>query len=1155
MEIRHSSVVLRRAQTLFNEGRIGSMSDEQLLERFAERRVHASDAAEAAEVAFEVLVLRHGPMVLGVCRRVLRDPHEAEDAFQATFLILARQAGSIRKGEVLGGWLRKVAHRVAARARALSARRAAIEPIHPVLSPEEPGTIVERQDLRTAVLDEVQLLPEKYRQAVQLCYIEGQTHDEAARRLDWPIGTVHTRLAWARDRLRARLTHRGLVLQAGVIGTSLVSSDASAGVPAALVKSTVEAAAGRAVGDSVISLTEGILRALLMSKIKLVIFITLATGSLAGVLLPFTRAQVGKSGAAGQSDVPRPGNPPVDAQKVPARPAARAVGTVFFRVVDQKSKLPLPRVILKVWVDGKVTRQRTTDESGRMVIPLPEKEFERMTVTASRDGLVPKRVYLRHFSGETEIPRHYTLTMDRATSIGGVVRDEQGRPIEGATVSLYNYAPNDRGREALDLDGVTARTDAQGRWHLDLFAASFDLGYLQFSYAHAEFLSLIAASNIQPREEPEQLRKRSVVTILRKGITITGRVLDRDGHPIIGASVQLGDHPWLPRTKTEADGKFRIGNAPAGKLFVTAQAPNHSPEMKSVDIDAGISPVEFRLDQGRTISGRVIDTQGRPVAGAFVAAYYWRGHQTADWRAETDAEGRFHWDCAPSDTISLGVSKPGYDFVEQTFQPSDKEHVVTLRAILRLRGTVTDAETGGPLETFTLIPGTEIGPNNTLWHTDFTRIHHGGAYEISFGFLGSQPHRVRIEARGFLPILSPAHKNDVGDQVFDFRLRKGEWIEGMVRGPDGGPLAGAEVIVATAQGISIGGGKSYQREYHPHLLTGPDGLFSFSPPAEPFRLIALHDRGYAEASARQLAEAPGLTVEPWGRIEGTLRAGGKPLSHETVVAFLDEERDEPAQIRIQNESRAQTDEQGRFVINRVAPGEARVLWQRENRALRQTPDRYYQPVFVDVSAGQTVHMDLMIEGGRPLLGRVVTPGDGGRPLDLAASKASLYPKAPEVPYPAGLAEGDRREWLHHWRFTDAARNFRHWKRGIGHGVNLQPDGSFRIDEVQPGTYELNIRVKGFDPLTRDVTVPKPATGQAGSPSRPRRHRGPETHGNVANWPLSLVSYLAKQLTPSPRCSIHSDRPAQPPRAGRAGWSVRPRSPGRAHVLCAGFRSW
>ena len=212
---------------------------------------------DAAEAAFEVLVLRHGPMVLGVCRRVLRDPHEVEDAFQATFLILARRAGSIRKREVLGGWLCKVAHRVAARARALSVRRGALEPIRArLIGSTSPDDRRNATTCATAVLDEVQLLPEKYRLPVQLCYIEGQTHDEAARRLAWPVGTVRTRLAWARDRLRDRLSRRGLALPAGFIGTSLVSLKASAGVPAPLVKATVEAAAGRAVGAAAISLAQ-----------------------------------------------------------------------------------------------------------------------------------------------------------------------------------------------------------------------------------------------------------------------------------------------------------------------------------------------------------------------------------------------------------------------------------------------------------------------------------------------------------------------------------------------------------------------------------------------------------------------------------------------------------------------------------------------------------------------------------------------------------------------------------------------------------------------------------------------------------------------------------------------------------------------------------
>ncbi len=183
MAARQSGIVVGQIRMLFNQGRIGTMSDEQLLEQFTVRRAEADEASEAANCAFEAIVLRHGPMVLAVCRRVLRDPHDVEDAFQATFLILARRAGSIRNPNVLGGWLRKVAHRVAARAKAVSVRTLALDANQPVSSADGPGTIAERDDLRIAVLDEVELLPEKYRLPVQLCYIEGQTHDEAARQL------------------------------------------------------------------------------------------------------------------------------------------------------------------------------------------------------------------------------------------------------------------------------------------------------------------------------------------------------------------------------------------------------------------------------------------------------------------------------------------------------------------------------------------------------------------------------------------------------------------------------------------------------------------------------------------------------------------------------------------------------------------------------------------------------------------------------------------------------------------------------------------------------------------------------------------------------------------------------------------------------------
>ena len=175
-------------------------TDSQLLDDFVRERDHG---------AFGGLVSRHGPAVLQVCRGVLQDPHEAEDAFQATFLVLVRRAPQIKHPERLGGWLRGVAYRTAVRVRCRTARRRAFERSRAemVRFDDFPQEIA--PDVRQMIRDELDRLPDAYRQAVQLCYLEGLTHQEAARRLGWPLGTVKIRLVRGRRLLRERLDRRG----------------------------------------------------------------------------------------------------------------------------------------------------------------------------------------------------------------------------------------------------------------------------------------------------------------------------------------------------------------------------------------------------------------------------------------------------------------------------------------------------------------------------------------------------------------------------------------------------------------------------------------------------------------------------------------------------------------------------------------------------------------------------------------------------------------------------------------------------------------------------------------------------------------------------------------------------------------------------------
>jgi RNA polymerase sigma factor (sigma-70 family) len=261
-------------------GTDAGMSDGQLLSCFISRR---------DEAAFAARVRRHGPMVWGVCRRVLGSHHDAEDAFQATFLVLFRKAASISSRSLLANYLYGVAHRTALKARAAAVRRQMRERQvkdmpEPVARPQELAP-----DAEPLLDEELSRLPDKYRVPIVLCDLEGKTRREAARQLGWPEGTVAGRLARGRTLLAKQMSHRGVTLSGGALAVLLAREAAAARVPAAVTFATVKAAGlfatGKAAAPGVLSaevesLTQGVLKAMLMTKIKTALGVCLAVGFL-----------------------------------------------------------------------------------------------------------------------------------------------------------------------------------------------------------------------------------------------------------------------------------------------------------------------------------------------------------------------------------------------------------------------------------------------------------------------------------------------------------------------------------------------------------------------------------------------------------------------------------------------------------------------------------------------------------------------------------------------------------------------------------------------------------------------------------------------------------------------------------------------------------
>ena len=253
-----SDRVLRQVHRLFNFGAVGTMSDAQLLDRFVSRR------DEAAEAAFEELVIRHGPMVLRVCRSVLHDAHDAEDAFQAVFLVLANRARSIRRSGSVASWLFGVAQRVATRGKRSAARRHALDQL--VAERTSESYLPAENDPDWEILhEEIDGLPERLRAPIVLCYLQGLTYAAAAHQLGLSEMAIRGRLARARERLRQRLTRRGVTVPAGLLVAG-AAGQAQAAIPVTLIHSTIRIALGFMAGNTAAILARGVLNSMLLDQ-------------------------------------------------------------------------------------------------------------------------------------------------------------------------------------------------------------------------------------------------------------------------------------------------------------------------------------------------------------------------------------------------------------------------------------------------------------------------------------------------------------------------------------------------------------------------------------------------------------------------------------------------------------------------------------------------------------------------------------------------------------------------------------------------------------------------------------------------------------------------------------------------------------------------
>lgn len=470
--------VPQQIDRLFAEGTLTGLSDAELLGRFASGR----DA-----MAFDALVARHGPMVLGVCRGLLNDPNDAEDAFQATFLILVRKAGTFRGPVALGGWLYLTARRVAIRANVAAARRRAYERRAAQMAQmtSEPGGST-RDELLSILHEEIARLPKKSRLAVVLCDLQGTPQDQASAELRLSERTLRRRLSEGRERLRARLAGRGLGQDQAMLA-ALCLREARITVPTAWRSATVRAAlaafepaaAAGTVSAAAMALTREVSRTMLLQKLTLASAVLatsclLAWGASAALLPP--EPEVTNQGAA-KAPAPAPAAPKAAESAVPPPgsdlAASAGMHPVRGQVLDPDGK-PVPDAKVYVrhyaeirWneIDPMAARQKgrvaATDAEGRFHFELDkgasdgsynsgEIGWHKAQIAVTAPGFAPAWIE----AGDTAKQGEMALRLVRDdVPVLGRVLDSQGRPVAGVVVRIRAICEV---QEGVDLDAMLA---------------------------------------------------------------------------------------------------------------------------------------------------------------------------------------------------------------------------------------------------------------------------------------------------------------------------------------------------------------------------------------------------------------------------------------------------------------------------------------------------------------------------------------------------------------------------------------------------------------------------------------------------------------------------------------------------------------------------
>lgn len=760
----------------------------------------------------------------------------------------------------------------------------------------------------------------------------------------------------------------------------------------------------------------------------------------------------------------------------PRDPAADRMLTVT--VLDSQGN-PIEGARVRAQFADRKNAESYSNNEGLVIIN-QKNDWQTLTVTA--EGKTPSRMD-RQDNLKEKAPASVVFKMDEATTIGGVVVDDKDKPVADAEITLIVRKKYPGSMQRAYIYYQTTMTDGNGKWSYQGPPADFDEAEIgAWSPTH---LPKDETFPLGVYKDKEALKDGSAKLTLPAGTPVRVKITDADGNPIPGATLGYGRTRRygnsIPNLIADEQGLINIGIEPGATTPLTAFARKHAPRQRW--ISTGTTPLDIvlTLENAKPLTGKVVDPDGKPLKGTRIVFSSWRGTDVLGGMLSDDS-GEFLFNDAPVDALHVTALLQGYMQLENVRVKVGEANLIKMQWPTRFSGKVVDAQTGAAIKKFSIAVGVDEkddegirwGIGERVGDTDEKKGSDGSFTRVFDTFY---PARVmRVSADGYLPSDSDTFEMDGKIHEFTFKLSKGKPLAGVVKDASGKPVDKARVLLMTPTvGIAVFDGRLRERdiEWVPSTLTRPDGGFEFPPQKDIYGLVVITDEGYGQATREDFEKTKTLTLERWAKIEGEIRDGTKPDAGARIVTtntYLSQDLPTDPLRGMTLVSTAAADKNGRFVFDRVPPVKitAAKMYETDRSC------EYYETQTIDPRPGETVKVK--IGGvGRPVAGKVEIPDSvvkQGYINGLCDLALKNYPRPPRIPTEIRDDEESMQEWGRQWRKSDEGKIYREsLSRIMAAGkekipVNVQMDGSFRIENVTPGEYELSFelvdRPTGYD---------------------------------------------------------------------------------------------